>query len=80
MLIYDQTPAHSFLRTFDPQNGLAPGHGDRMAARLDVEPAPLRLMLGSQALGGTLTSLRKRIASFEAQTELAASKDFPPEA
>ena len=30
------------------------------------------------ALESTLTTLRKRIASFEAQTELAASTDFPP--
>jgi hypothetical protein len=52
-----------------------------MAARIiesvDVDPAPLRLVLGSQALEGTLTALRTRIASFEAQTELAASTDFP---
>jgi hypothetical protein len=45
---------------------------------VDVEPTPLRMMLGSQALESTLTVLRKRIASFEAQTKLAASTDFPP--
>jgi NAD(P)-dependent dehydrogenase (short-subunit alcohol dehydrogenase family) len=82
MPIYDQTPAHSFLRMLDPKNGLAPGDPARMAARIiesvDVEPAPLRLVLGSQALEGTLVTLRKRIASFEAQTQLAASTDFPP--
>ena len=54
-----------------------------MAARIiesvDMEPAPLRMVLGSQALEGTLSTLRKRIADFEAQTELAASTDFPPE-
>ena len=80
--IYDETPAHSFLRMLDPKNGLAPGDPARMAARIiesvDVEPAPLRMVLGSQALEGTLTTLRKRIADFEAQTELAASTDFPP--
>ena len=82
MPIYDETPAHSFLRMLDPKSGLAPGDPARMAARIiesvDVEPAPLRMVLGSQALQGTLTTLRKRIASFEAQTELAASTDFPP--
>ena len=81
---YDQTPAHSFLRMLDSKNGLAPGDPERMAARIiesvDVELAPLRLVLGSQALEGTLTTLCKRIASFEAQTERAASTDFPPEA
>src|SRR5215207_3068382 len=82
MPIYDETPAHSFLRMLDPKSGLAPGDPARMAARIiesvDVEPAPLRMVLGSQALESTLTTLRKRIASFEAQTELAASTDFPP--
>ena len=82
MPIYDDTPAHSFLRMLDPKNGLAPGDPARMAARIiesvDVAPAPLRMVLGSQALASTLTTLRKRIANFEAQTELAASTDFPP--
>jgi NAD(P)-dependent dehydrogenase (short-subunit alcohol dehydrogenase family) len=80
--IYDPTPAHGFLRMLDPKNGLAPGDPARMAARIiesvDVEPAPLRIVLGSQALEGTLATLRKRIAGFEAQTQLAASTDFPP--
>ena len=79
---YDNTPAHSFLRMLDPQNGLAPGDPARMAARIiesvDEEPAPLRLVLGSQALETTLATLRTRIAGFEAQTALAASTDFPP--
>ena len=81
--VYDQTPAHSFLKMLDPKNGLAPGDPARMAARIiesvDVEPAPLRMVLGSQALESTLATLRKRIEGFEAQTELAASTDFPPE-
>ena len=82
MPIYDKTPAHSFLRMLDPKNGLAPGDPARMAARIiesvNVEPAPLRMVLGSQALESTLTTLRKRIANFEAQKEIAASTDFPP--
>jgi NAD(P)-dependent dehydrogenase (short-subunit alcohol dehydrogenase family) len=48
MPIYDQTPAHSFLRMLDPKNGLAPGDPARMAARIiesvDVKPAPLRIV------------------------------------
>ena len=82
MPIYDETPAHAFLRMLDPKNGVAPGDPARMAARIiesvDMNPAPLRMVLGSQALESTLTTLRKRIASFEAQTKLAASTDFPP--
>jgi hypothetical protein len=53
-----------------------------MAARIiesvDAEPAPLRMVLGSQALESTITTLRKRIANFEAQKKIAASTDFPP--
>jgi hypothetical protein len=60
MSIYDQTPADSFLRMLDPKNRLAPGNGDRLAARIiergDAEPAPLRRVLGSQAMEGTLTA------------------------
>lgn len=82
MPVYDDTPAHGFLRMLDPKNGLAPGDPARMAARIiesvDVDPAPLRMVLGSQALESTLTTLRERIANFEAQTALAASTDLPP--
>jgi len=83
MPVYDRTPAHSFLKMLDPKNGLAPGDPARMAVRIiesvDVEPAPLRMVLGSQALESTLATLRKRIEGFEAQRDLAASTDFPPE-
>jgi hypothetical protein len=52
-----------------------------MAARIiesvDIEPAPLRMMLGSQALESTIDTLRQRIDDFEQQTDLAASTDFP---
>ena len=82
MPIYDQTPAHSFIKMLDPKNGLAPGDPARMAARIiesvDITPAPLRMVLGSQALASTLATLRTRVADFERQTELAASTDFPP--
>lgn len=80
--IYDNTPAHAFMRMLDPNNGLAPGDPARMAARIiesvDMEPAPLRMVLGSQALSSTLNTLRARIADFETQAERAASTDFPP--
>ena len=78
---YDGTPAHDFLKMLDPANGLAPGDPARMAARIiesvDVEPAPLRMVLGSQALAGSIAALEGRLAGFRAQTELAASTDFP---
>ncbi len=80
---YDGNPAHAFLAMLDPANGLAAGDPARMAARIiesvDVEPAPLRMILGSQALETTLSVLRTRVADFEGQSELAASTDFPPD-
>jgi hypothetical protein len=45
---------------------------------VDAQPAPLRLVLGSQALESTIATLENRIAGFQAQRELAASTDFPP--
>jgi NAD(P)-dependent dehydrogenase (short-subunit alcohol dehydrogenase family) len=79
---YDGNPAHAFQRMLDPANGIAPGDPARMAARIidsaGTEPAPLRMVLGSQALEGTIGTLRQRIGDFEQQTGLAASTDFPP--
>ena len=79
---YDGNPAHAFQKMLDPANGLAPGDPARMAAAIiasvDTQPAPLRLMLGSQALQTTVGVLQDRIAGFEAQADLAASADFPP--
>ncbi|MFE7568734.1 SDR family oxidoreductase [Streptomyces sp. NPDC057539] len=78
---YDGNPAHAFQAMLDPANGLAPGDPQRMAAAIiesvDTEPAPLRMVLGSQALDSTLGVLRKRIDDFETQRDLAASTDFP---
>ena len=79
--LVDQYPT-AFMRMLDPANGLAPGDPARMATRIiesvDVEPAPLRIVLGSQALQSTLDTLPRRLADFETQTQLAASTDFPP--
>ena len=53
-------PGACFLAMLDPANGPALGDPARMAARIidsvDTEPAPLRLVLGSQALDSTLAS------------------------
>jgi NAD(P)-dependent dehydrogenase (short-subunit alcohol dehydrogenase family) len=79
---YDGNPAHAFQAMLDPANGLAPGDPARMAAAIiasaDEQPAPLRIMLGSQALQSTVGVLKDPIAAFEAQADLAASTDFPP--
>lgn len=78
---YEGNPAHSFMAMLDPANGLAPGDPARMAARIiesvDQEPAPLHMVLGSQALTNTIKTLEARVANYKTQTELAASTDFP---
>jgi NAD(P)-dependent dehydrogenase (short-subunit alcohol dehydrogenase family) len=79
---YVGNPARSFEKMLDPANGLAVGDPARMAAAIigsvDETPAPLRIVLGSQALESTVSTLQKRIAGFEAQKDLAASTDYPP--
>lgn len=78
---YEGNPAHAFRRMLDAAQGLAPGDPARMAAAIiasvDQEPAPMRMILGSQALENTIRVLKERIAGFEAQRELAASTDYP---
>jgi len=79
---YEGNPAHAFQAMLDPANGLAPGDPARMAAAIiasvDHAPAPMRMILGSQALQSTLKVLKERVAGFESQADLAASTDFPP--
>lgn len=63
----------------DKSKGLAAGDPTLMAKRIiesaDLEKAPLRMVLGSQALRATIECLNERIADYETQTELAASTD-----
>lgn len=79
---YAGNPARSFEKMLDPANGLAVGDPARMAAAIidsaDQQPAPLRMVLGSQALDSTISTLETRLADFRTQEELAASTDFPP--
>lgn len=71
---------HGFLKMLDPANGLAPGDPTKMATKIiesvDLPKAPMRMVLGSQALQATITRLKERIADYETQTELAASTDI----
>lgn len=77
---YNGNPAHDFLTMLDQQNGLAPGDPEKMATKIiesvAIEPAPLRMVLGSAALNSTIDTLEKRLVDFQSQTELAASTDF----
>jgi len=76
---YDGTSTHAFLNMLNPDNGLAAGNPEKMAQRIIestlMTPAPLRLMLGSQALSDTIAVLAQRITDFKAQTDIAASTD-----
>ncbi len=71
---------HGFLNMLNPANGLAPGDPAKMAQRIiesvDKGPAPLRMVLGSQALNATIERLSERIADYQTQKELAASTDI----
>lgn len=81
MPAYKDNPAHAFLKMLDPANGLAPGDPQRMAARIiesvDQEPAPLHMVLGSEALKNTIARLEDRLTEYQGETGLAASTDFP---
>ena len=74
---------HGFLNMLDPSKGLAPGDPAKMAARMiesvDIEPAPLRQVYGSQALAATIQRLEERVADYKTQIELAASTDVTEE-
>lgn len=81
MTEYEGNPAHNFLNMLDASKSLAPGDPVRMAARIiesvELEPAPIRMILGSHVLASTISTLKARVADYEKQTELAASTDFP---
>lgn len=78
---YDGNPAHAFINMLDASKVLAPGDPVKMATRIiesvDKNPAPKRMVLGSQALASTISTLEARLADFKSQTELADSTDFP---
>lgn len=78
-LMPEYESCHGFLNMLDASKGLAPGDPVKMAQRIiesvDKTPAPLRMVLGSQALSATLTRLKERVADYETQSELAASTD-----
>lgn len=81
MAAYDKTPA-AFVRVF--RGADAPellGDPAKVAARViasaDEQPAPLRLVLGSDSYAGVTAALRNRLAQIEPQQESAAGTDAP---
>lgn len=79
-LMPEYDSCHGFLNMLDASKGLAPGDPVKMAQRIiesaDINPAPLRMVLGSQALAATIDRLEKRVADYKTQTGLAASTDY----
>ncbi len=79
-LMPEYEACHGFLNMLDPSKGLAAGDPAKMARRIiesaDKTPAPLRMVLGSQALSATIARLKERVADYETQTALAASTDI----
>ncbi len=80
-LMPEYDSCHGFLNMLDASKGLAPGDPAKMAQCIiestEKDPAPLRMVLGSQALSATITRLEERVADYKTQTELAASTDIP---
>jgi NAD(P)-dependent dehydrogenase (short-subunit alcohol dehydrogenase family) len=78
--VYDHTPVGDFRRTV-ASAGLAmfPGDPRKVASAIiasaDQSPAPKRLTLGSDAYALIHAALTERLASLEAQKELARSTD-----
>ncbi|MEV4346314.1 SDR family oxidoreductase [Actinoplanes sp. NPDC049596] len=75
---YDDTPA-AMVRGAKDRSRPPLGDPAKMAARIidsaDQSPAPLRLVLGSDAYRFVTTALRERLAQIEPQEALAASTD-----
>ena len=76
---YDQSPA-AVVRGVKDRRRPSPGDPAKMAARIiasaDVEPAPRRLVLGSDAYRFLTTALSSRLAEVQAQAETAPATDW----
>ncbi len=80
---YDGTPAANIRRILTEATTQGIGDPARMAtamiASVDRNPAPRRLVLGSDAYQGIETALTARLADIQSQRESAATTDAPLE-
>ncbi|MBM2614076.1 SDR family oxidoreductase [Actinoplanes sp. LDG1-06] len=79
MTAYDDTPAAMVRGAQDrsrPSLGDPVKMAERIVAAADEEPAPLRLVLGSDAYRFITTALRERLAQVEPQERTAAATDW----
>ncbi|MGH8778510.1 SDR family oxidoreductase [Paraburkholderia sp.] len=78
--VYADTPAGQMRRYAAAGQYTPPGDPVKMAraiiASIDQEPAPKRLLLGSDAYALVHAALTERLAALEAQRDLAFSTDF----
>lgn len=76
---YDASPSRRLNRILDDTSILSPGDPTRMVdamiASVAQNPAPLRLVLGSDSYSLITKALTDRLAQLEAQRELACSTD-----
>ncbi|WP_158745298.1 SDR family oxidoreductase [Acidisphaera sp. L21] len=81
---YKGTPASFVHVMIKDTSRPAPGDPEKMAAKIiasaDQEPAPKRIVLGSDSFGFIHKALSDRLADVAAQKDEAASTNFPPSA
>lgn len=77
---YDGTPAAAIRAMIEGGAAVPPGDPAKMAAAIiasaDTEPAPSRIVLGSDSFGIIRTTLADRLAVIDAQRDSAAATDF----
>lgn len=74
---YDISPAHNYLtKTSTP----APGNPTLVAARIiesaSINPAPLRIILGKEAIEETISTLESRLSVYKSQIKIAPTSDY----
>lgn len=76
---YDDSPA-ILVRGIQDRGHRSAGDPAKMAARIiasaEVEPAPLRVVLGSDSYWFIVGTLRERLAEVEAQADSALNTDW----
>ena len=79
---YDGTPAAAIRAVIEQATARPPGDPAEMAAAIiataGTDPAPSRLVLGSDSFGIIRKALADRLAAIEPQERAAAATDFPP--
>lgn len=79
---YAGTPAAAIRAVLEEATAVPPGDPARMAAAIiasaETEPAPSRVVLGSDSFGIIRKALADRLAAVEPQERTAAATDFPP--